>query len=489
VVTAHAAAEAGWHFDIGARSWIQSVFHSSVPGNRSLAAGTREQPAVSVHPAKQISETAAAPEAVVRNLAILRRAVLSCTVGQMFEVYDFVIYGFMATALARVFFPGGDPLVGLLKAFGTFAVGFVVRPLGAVITGSYGDRHGRRQALVLTIMMMAVSTGITGLIPAYSTIGIAAPILLVLCRMFQGFSTGGQWGGAAAFLVEYAPPDRRGLISSFQQAATAIGMLLGTLIAALLTYGLPEHSFFSWGWRIPFLLGFVLGPVGHYLRTRVGETPVFTRSAAVRPLEGPPMREVMATQLGPCAASFGFSTVVCVLYWAFLVYVPTFAAQELHLSASATFFSTTLACTVYLILTPLVGAWSDRVGRKPLLYAGSLGAIVFAYPLFRLLVSYPTVMGLAVTQALAAAILTLTTGVLCAVLAESFPTKVRYTALAISYGASVAIFGGFAPLISAGLFRLTGSPEAPAYYVIFSGVFSLVATFFVREGAHRPLPE
>ncbi len=444
---------------------------------------------MSVHPAKQIPETAATSQPLVMDRAMLRRAVLSCTVGQMFEIYDFVIYGFMATALARAFFPGGDPVAGLLKAFATFAVGFVVRPLGAVITGSYGDRHGRRQALALTIFMMAVSTGVTGLIPAYSTVGIAAPIVLVLCRMFQGFSTGGQWGGAAAFLVEYAPPGRRGLISSFQQAATAIGMLFATLTAAALTYGLSQHAFFSWGWRVPFLLGFVLGPVGHYLRTRVGETPAFTRSAAVRPLERLPMREVMATQLGPCAASFGVSTVVCVLYWVFLVYVPTFAAQELHLSASATFFSTTLACTVYLILTPVVGACSDRVGRKPLLYAGSVGAIVFAYPLFRLLVSRPTITGLVVTQALAAAILTLTTGVLCAVLAECFPTKVRYTALAISYGASVAIFGGFAPLVSAGLFRLTGSPEAPAYYVIFAGVFSLVATFFVREGAHLPLPE
>ena len=451
---------------------------------------------MSVPPAKPIPEMVAGhpgarteAKAVLINRAILRRAVLSCTVGQVFEFYDFVIYGFMAAALARAFFPGGDSLAGLLKTFATFAVGFLVRPLGAMIAGSYGDRHGRRQALVLTIVMMAVSTGVTGLLPAYSTIGIAAPVLLVLCRMFQGFSTGGQWGGAAAFLVEYAPPERRGLISSFQQAGIAIGMLLATLTAALLTYSLPEHAFFAWGWRIPFLLGFVLGPVGHYLRSRVGETPVFTSSSAARAMVRSPLREMMATQLGPSAAAFGFSTVVCVVYWVFLVYVPTFAAQELRLSASATFFSTTLACMVYLLLTPVVGAWSDRVGRKPMLYAGSGGAILFSYPLFRLLVSHPTVTGLVVTQALAAAVLSLLTGVLCAVLAESFPTKVRYTALAISYGFSVAIFGGLAPLVSAALYRLTGSPEAPSYYVIFAGVLSLIATLFVREGAHRPLPE
>jgi len=377
----------------------------------------------------------------------------------------------------------------LLKTFGTFAVGFVMRPVGAAVAGSYGDRRGRRQALVLTIAMMAVSTGAVGLLPTYSTVGIAAPILLVLCRMSQGFSAGGQWGGAAAFLVEYAPPDRRGLISSFQQAAVATGLLLATLVAAALTYALPAQAFLSWGWRIPFLLGFVVGPVGQYIRTRVGETPTFTRSAGVRALERPPMREVMATQLGPCVVSFGFSAAICVLYQVFMVFVPTFAAQQLHLSASATFLSTSLAGTVYLALTPIVGAWSDRVGRKPMLYASSLGAIVFAYPVFKLLVSRPTVAGLVVAQTLAAAILSLTAGVLCAVLAESFPTKVRYTALAISYGASVAIFGGFAPLISAALIRLTGSPEAPAYYVIFSGVVSLIATFFVREGSHRALPE
>ncbi|MFC7555982.1 MFS transporter [Pseudoroseomonas wenyumeiae] len=188
-----------------------------------------------------------APTSTVPSSQMLRRAVLSCAVGQVFEIYDFVIYGFMAGAIALAFFPSSDPLTALLSTFATLAIGFLVRPLGGIIIGSYGDRYGRRQALVLTITMMAVSTGLIGLIPTYATIGIAAPILLIICRLFQGFSTGGEWGGAAAFLVEYASPKQRGLISSFQQAATALGLLMGTLTAALLTYFLNTEAFHAWG--------------------------------------------------------------------------------------------------------------------------------------------------------------------------------------------------------------------------------------------------
>ena len=191
-----------------------------------------------------------------QRASMLRKAILSCAVGQVFEIYDFVIYGFMAGAIAKSFFPAFDPVAALLSTFATFAVGFLFRPLGAIVIGSFGDRFGRRQALVVTIGMMAVATGLIGLIPSYARIGIAAPIILVLCRAFQGFSTGGEWGGAATFLVEYANPKRRGFISSFQQSGTALGLLLGTFIAALLNYNLSPESYMAWGWRIPFLIGF-----------------------------------------------------------------------------------------------------------------------------------------------------------------------------------------------------------------------------------------
>ena len=309
----------------------------------------------------------------------------------------------------------------------------------------------------------------------------------MICRLFQGFAAGGEWGGAAVFLVEYAPQNQRGYISSYQQVGTGLGLLLATLAAALLTYFLDASAFQSWGWRIPFLIGFVLGPIGHYLRTRVAETPVFTRHVQTRNVSASPIREAFATQRRGLMVIFGVSIISVCLYWVFLVFLPTFAARQLHMDASPTFFSTTFAGVIYVVLTPVIGTLSDRIGRKPLLYTAAIASIVLAYPLFFLLVSWGSVGGLVLTQAIATVILTLCTGVACAVLAEEFPTRVRYTALSVSYGLSVAIFGGFAPFIGTALISATGNPIAPAYYVIFGGVLGLIAVYFVREGARRPL--
>lgn len=209
----------------------------------------------------------------------IRRAVISSSLGQIFEIYDFVIYGLMAASLAKAFFPTEDAIAGLLSTFATFAVGFVMRPVGAVVIGAYGDRYGRRAGLVVTIGLMAFATGAIGLIPSYSSWGLAAPILLTLCRMVQGFSTGGEWGGAAAFLVEYAPADKRGVVGSCQQAATALGMLLATLVGFVLSTFMESQAFVDWGWRLPFLLGFVLGP----------SAIIFARISRRRPLSSEPL--------------------------------------------------------------------------------------------------------------------------------------------------------------------------------------------------------
>ena len=421
--------------------------------------------------------------------AAIRRAIVACGIGQIFEIYDFVIYGLMAGALAHAFFPPGNPLVALLSTFATFAVGFVMRPVGAVVIGAYGDRHGRRAALVVTIGVMAAATGLIGLIPSYANAGILAPIILVGCRMLQGFSTGGEWGGAAAFLVEYAPPARRGVIGSYQQAATALGLLSATLVSLLLTSVLDAASFASWGWRLAFLLGFVLGPIGFYLRTKVEETPAFERTVAKHDVTRSPLSRSLTEYPGPLLAAFGLSIIGCVINYTFIIFLPSFAQQQLHIAPSATFLSTFVAGLVYLVLTPLTGRLSDRIGRKPLFFAASIGSIVLGYPLFVALVSLHSLAGLMLAQAVASVLLTFYAGPLCAVLAEMFPTNIRYTALSVSYGFAVAIFGGFAPLIASGLIQLTGDPLAPAYYVILAGMLSLAATLFVRERAGQPLPE
>ncbi len=303
------------------------------------------------------------------DAATIRRAVVACAIGQVFEIFDFVIYGFFAVAIGRAFFPSADPIASLLASFATFAVGFLMRPVGAMVIGWYGDRFGRRKALVITVGLMAFATGCTGLIPSYALIGVWGAFLLVICRMLQGFSTGGEWGGAAAFLVEHAPEGRRGLIGSLQQAATAIGAMGATFSAAILTSTLSSESFFAWGWRIPFLIGFVLGPVGYYLRTRVAETPAFRRAEATRSLTRMPLAEAFTTHGWVFLAAFGLSIIGCVINYVFLVFLPSFASQTLKIDLSHALWSTSLAGVLYLLLTPIVGHYSDRTGRKPMLFA------------------------------------------------------------------------------------------------------------------------
>ncbi len=421
--------------------------------------------------------------------ATIRRAVVACGIGQIFEIYDFVIYGLMAGALAHAFFPAGNPIVALLNTFATFAVGFVMRPVGAVVIGAYGDRHGRRAALVVTIGAMAAATGLIGIIPSYANIGLLAPLLLVLCRMLQGFSTGGEWGGSAAFLVEYAPPGRRGIIGSYQQAATALGLLAATLVALVLTSTMDPAVFLGWGWRLAFLLGFVLGPIGYYLRTKVEETPAYERTVVTDTVSRSPLRRSLVEFPGPLLAAFGLSIIGCVINYVFVIFVPSFAQQQLHIPASSTFLSVLISGVVYLVLTPVMGGLSDRIGRRPMFFAASAASVILGYPLFAMMVAMHSLGGLILTQMIASVILTLYTGPICAVLAEQFPTNIRYTALSVSYGFAVAIFGGFAPLICTGLISLTGDPLAPAYYVIGSGVLSFIATIFITERAGRALPD
>ncbi len=421
--------------------------------------------------------------------AAIRRAIVACGIGQIFELYDFVIYGLMATALAHAFFPAGDPIAALLSTFATFAVGFVMRPVGAVVIGAYGDKHGRRAALVVTVGLMAAATGLIGLIPSYNSIGLAAPILLILCRMAQGFSTGGEWGGAAAFLVEYSPMARRGTISSFQQGATVLGVICATLVSYILSSSMDAAAFNGWGWRLAFLVGFVLGPIGYYLRTQVEETPAYERTVEHHEITQSPLRRSLTGYPGPMLAALGVSIIGCVLNYVFIIFLPSFAQQQLHLAPSSTFLSVLVASLVSLVLTPSFGWLSDRIGRKPLFYVASVGAIVLGYPLFDLLVTMHSVTGLILTQVIASVLLSAYSGPLCAILAEQFPTNIRYTALSISYGFAVAIFGGFAPLVSTELVQFTGNSQAPAFYVIGAGILSFLGTLAITERTGKPLPE
>ncbi len=418
------------------------------------------------------------------QLAVVRRrAILSCAIGNFFELFDFTIYGYFAVAITRAFYPSGS-MYGTYAAFGA---AFLMRPVGAIVIGAYGDRMGRRAALVVTIGIMAAATGAVGLIPTYNAIGYWAPVLLVLCRLAQGFSTGGEWGGAAAFLVEYAPPKKRGLTGSWQQFSTQIGALTGSLSAALLASSLSTADFYAWGWRVPFLFGFLLGPIGYYLRKKVAETPAFERAVETRTVEQAPLRVAVQEYGSRMIQAFGLSIIGCIAGFVFTVYLVSYSINTLHLPPGSALSCAVAYGIVVVTLTPLVGAFTDRVGRRPLILASALLNLVFDYPLFLLAIRGGTFASLLAAMVCVAVFQALYTGTIPSILAEMFPTRVRYTALSVSYGFAVVLFGGFAPLISTWLVDVTGNPLAPAFYVMGGGVLSAIAILSMKEYRDVPL--
>ena len=411
-----------------------------------------------------------------------RRAIVAATCGNVLEWYDFSVYAFFAGTIGRLFFPSDDPTASLLATFAVFGVGFVVRPLGGIIIGWMGDRYGRRPALVLTIMLMAGGTVMIGLLPTYATIGALAPLLLVVARLLQGFSAGGEWGGSTAFMVEWAPEGRRGWYGSFQQMSVAAGLLLGSGIGALVSTILTPEQVLEWGWRVPFLLGGVLGVVGQYMRRSVEETPAFREA-----------KPAAATASGPSgwalgARAFGFTVLWTVSYYIFLNYMPTFTRNQVGLTPSESLWANTLSVLILVVLIPLTGWLSDRVGRKPLLLASCAFFALLTWPLMALMLNHRGDFGtVMLIQLLFGVAIALFSGPGPAAIAEIFPTRGRSTWMSASYALAVAIFGGFAPYIATWLIANTGNPMAPALYVIAAAVISFLTIMMLPETARRPL--
>lgn len=418
-----------------------------------------------------------------QTFADSRRAVTAAVVGNVLEWYDFAVYGYLATIIAKNFFPPGDDVAALLATFAAFGVGFVVRPLGGIIIGRIGDTKGRKVALILTILLMAIGTVLIGLIPSYAVIGVMAPVLLVLARLMQGFSAGGEWGGSTAFIVEWAPTDRRGFYGSFQQCSVVGGLLLGSGVAALLASTVSPAAMESWAWRIPFLLGGLIGPVGIYMRRHIDETPAYRR------VEKAP--EAVASDTTPplllAARAFGFTVLWTVSFYIFLSYMPTFTQKYAGLSRAAALWSNTAGLLLLMVAIPIMGLWSDRIGRKPLLLACCIAFIVLPYPLFSLMLSGASLATIVLIQLVIGLAIAPFSGAGPAAIAEIFPTATRSTYMSTGYALAVAIFGGFAPFIATWLINKTGSPISPTYYVIAAAILSTIVIFRLRETAQKPL--
>jgi MFS transporter, MHS family, proline/betaine transporter len=397
------------------------------------------------------------------------RAVTAASIGNAFEWFDFIIYGFFAMMIAKLFFPTGNETASLLLTFASFGVTFVMRPFGAVVLGNIADRHGRKTALTLTISMMMAGTAITAFAPTYSSIGILAPIMIIGARMIQGFSAGGEFGSATVFLAEQNPT-RRGFHASWQFAGQGLSAVLATGFGAILNSVLTAEQIELWGWRIPFLFGLLIGPVGYYIRRHVDETLEFQSTQKI----SAPLRETLTC--GKTRLLVALGTIVLLTIAAYTaVYMPTYAVRELGLPPAGGFLAGLLAGAIQIVIVPVAGALSDRFGRLPIAAAAVVAILISVHPLFAWLVARPTIGSLLLVQALIGAFVAAYAGPIPALICELFPIYVRTTAVSMSYSLAVAIFGGAAPFIIASLIDITGSSLVPGYYLMFAATVSLFA--------------
>ncbi|MFJ7207070.1 MFS transporter [Streptomyces sp. NPDC098789] len=428
-----------------------------------------------------------------------RRALVAGSVGNLVEWYEFGVYGYFATVIAAHFFTpeGGSPVEGLVKTYASFALAFFFRPVGAAVFGRLGDRIGRRPVLVLVICLMTGATAMIGALPTYASVGAAAPWLLTVLRAVQGLSAGGEFGGAVAVMTECAPPGRRGRYGAWQSFTVALGLLGGAAVAALLATVLSASQLHAWGWRVPFLLTLPLGLVALWLRLRLDETPAFASAVASAgtappgarervPEGGPPRRPPVSDTVRAVVLGAGRVMGWSAAGYTFLVVLPSYLQNTLHATFRQALVATALANLGFACSILPAGAVSDRVGRRPVMLAGALLVAVLALPLLHL-VQDPGAAAYAKGAALvgAGAAVGLMAGPGPAMLAEMFPTTVRYTGLGLAYALSNAVFSGCAGLVITEVVARTGDVDVPGYYAAATCAVSAVALLTLRGDDHE----
>jgi MHS family proline/betaine transporter-like MFS transporter len=445
----------------------------NLPASSSVGLGAAPLPAA----------LAPAPSRVVAG----RRAVIATSIGNALEWYDFSVYAFFAVFIGRAMFPNSNETSQTLASFVAFGLGFIARPLGALIIGNYGDAKGRKAALTLTILMMAVGTAIMAFAPTFAAIGVGAPLLIVCGRMLQGFSAGGEIGGAAAFLIEHAPEGRKGVYSSWLQGSMAISNVLAALVATGVTLFLGKDQVSAWGWRIPFIVGLSIAPVGFWLRSTLDETPEFRaeieRSHRERETHKTPMIRVLREFPGALAVGTGFSVLWAVCVYTLIIFMPTYVQKTMHFEPRQAFLAALIGNCFMVVTCILAGALSDRVGRRAVVAVAAVLMLVCILPLLQWLAVSHTTLTLVVVQTLFCIMVALFVGVAPAALAGAFPTRVRSSGMSLCYNLAVTVFGGFAGAILTWLTQRAGSTFAPAFYVMAAAVVALVAIPLLRPAA------
>jgi MFS transporter, MHS family, proline/betaine transporter len=434
----------------------------------------------------------------VVNQRMLKKALGGTIVGNTMEWYDVGVFGYLITTMGPVFLPEADKTVQTLFLLGTFAATFIARPIGGVVFGWLGDKVGRQKVLAATLMLMAASTFAVGLLPGYAQIGVWAAALLVLLKLVQGFSTGGEYAGATTFVCEYAPDKRRGFFASFLDMGSYIGFALGAATVSILQVILGQAAMEDWGWRLPFLVAGPLGLIAIYFRNRIEESPQFqatlgaqeaaSTAAAARDntaAKGPV--GIMKTHWRPIVLAMILAGAANTVGYALTSYMPTYLTESKGYDPVHGTLLTIPVLVVMSLCIPLTGKLSDRIGRRPVLWIGAGSTILFAVPAFALIgigEAWSTLAGLS----LVAFPVTFYVANLASALPALFPTSIRYSGMGIAYNFSVAIFGGTTPFLIQGLIESTGNDMAPAYYLMASSVIGAIAIYFLRESAGRPLP-
>lgn len=413
------------------------------------------------------------------------RAILAASFGNLLEWYDFAVYAAFAIYIGANFFPHDSAAAGLVNAFLVFGLGFVIRPLGAILIGIYGDRAGRKAALTATILVMACGTLIIAVAPTYAAIGLGAPLVLLTGRLLQGFSAGGEIGSAAAFLVEHAPPSRKALFAAWLQASMGMSNILGALVAFTITSLLPKSEILRWGWRVPFVIGLAIVPFGVYLRRTLEETPAFRAEVSVERGARQPLRGVFRDHTAELTAGFGVSILWAAAVYVLLIYMPVYLQRELSFTAAQAFGGSIVENVVFVAGCFAFGALADRIGYARMQTCGAVALMITVIPLFWWLDASRSTLVLMIVLACLGVLAASFTSVAPTVLAGLFPTRVRVTGVSLVYNAGFTVFGGFAPaMLSWFKDTAAGSVYAPAWYVALAAIPALLASrrgFGVQE--------
>ncbi|TAL96888.1 MAG: MFS transporter [Paraburkholderia sp.] len=413
------------------------------------------------------------------------RAVIAAVIGNALEWYDFVVFGFLTVVIADLFFPSGSEYSSLLLTTASFGVAFVMRPVGGIVLGLYADRAGRKAALSLVIALMTLGIFLLVIAPPYSAIGIGAPVMIVVGRLLQGFSAGGEFGSSTALLIEAAPFSKRGFYGSFQMASQAAALLLGAIVGAAVTRGLSPEALRSWGWRVPFIVGLVIGPIGFYIRRNLADSEAFLH--AKQTAQRATLGEVFKSHSREILCGLGSVIALTVTIYVLISYLPTFAVKQLKLPYADAFRALIVGNLLLTVLCPVTGALSDRIGRKGLSLWSLIVTLVMIYPLFSWLEAAPSISKLILVQAMLSVALSGYFGPFGAMIAELFPANVRSTGLSLAYNIAVMVFGGFGPFFVTWLIKTTGTPLAPTYYVMGGLAISIVSVACIPAMRHADL--